>query len=290
MLRENSGGCHNLEVFCPRCGKPLQANAAFCMHCGLPLTVAPQEGGHRRSATVQDGHPPQKRWFWPTVIGLLALIAILGGGLALLMARGKNPPLQATGTGAAPPPLTATATTMPPDIRAWLDHLRETEDRKNKLVSDQTAVVMTEYTKLNGLGAAAGALDSNGNLDPENMKSPSEAEAQKMKDLRPAWGELIQFFESMPPPPECTSLAHTYDSALDEIRGEMGDVVDIVNQSQDNSDQSLKSLMGLQGKSTPIDGHLSLADKMVGEICDKYNTARWFSIRADAGSPLSLGR
>jgi len=282
------------NVFCPRCGKPLQPNAAFCMHCGQQVgglspqvaTSAGQPTEGRRSLS-----PAKRKWFWPAVAGLFAMICILIGGLAILKAGAQTSgaPLQATAKLPSAP-LRVTAATMPPDIRAWLDHLRETEDRKNRLVGDQTATVLVEYTKLQGLGAAAQAADDNGSLDPENFKNPSEREAAKMQDLGPPWRDVIQFFESMPPPPECANLAHTYDSALDEIRGEMGDVAHKVNESQDNPEKAIQSLMSLQGKSTPIDGSLSLADKMVGEICDKYNTARWFSIRSDAGNPLSVGK
>ena len=259
------------------------------MHCGQAL-AAPRTESPVAVHAVTPAAPAKNKWFWPAVIGLLIAIGMLVSVASFLMAKAKTtgPGLQAAATTPTAP-LTTGYATMPPDIRAWLDHLRETEDRKNKLVNDQSSLIVVEFTKLNNLGAATGALDNNGNLDPENMRSPSEVENEKLKALRPAWRDLIQFFESMPPPPECTDLAHTYDRALDEVSGEIGDLGDILSGSQTDPTKAIQTLTNLQGKSAPIDQSFSLSDSMVGQICDKYHTAKWFSIKADAGSPLSMG-
>jgi hypothetical protein len=183
---------------------------------------------------------------------------------------------------------------MSKEMYDWLDHLRQTEDRKNQLSSDQTAKMMVEFTKLNGLGLAYGSLDEKGNLDPDKLESPTEALGQKVGDLREPWRDVIKFFESVPPPADCLTLAHVYDDALDEVAGEMGDLGDAITQGGNagpsGAEDMVSKLEKLQGQSgDTIDKRFSTADDMVADLCNKYNTSKWFKIKADGGSPLSAG-
>lgn len=74
--------------YCNECGKPLKDDAQFCMHCGTPVHVAPQQdtkqipdadpihdvGGNQ---TV-DNKPRQKDYLVPTwLLGVFAFLAVV---------------------------------------------------------------------------------------------------------------------------------------------------------------------------------------------------------------------
>jgi len=285
---------------CPRCGKPLPPGASFCMFCGQQMAAKRVEvpGARMQPAYPAPGYVPapasQNRWLWPAVIAAVLLLAALGGA-AYLLSSGKPAavPLTARATP-GPVPLTVGRPTMPQDIYDWLDHLRQTEDKKNALSKDQSSKMMFEFTKLNGLGLAYGSVDKEGNLDPDKLESPTQSLGEKIGDLREPWRDLIKFFESVPPPAECTDLAHTYDQALDEVSGEMGDLGDALggnsNGTPADPQEMIAKLTKLQGQSTgTIDKYFSVSDDMVASLCNKYNTSKWFKIEADSGTPLSSG-
>jgi hypothetical protein len=209
------------------------------------------------------------------------------------MSQGKpsSAPLTAKGAGSGPVPLSVGRATMPKDVYDWLDHLRQTEDKKNELTKEQTSQLMIEMTKLNGLGGAYGMLDDKDNLDPDKMQDPKQRLGEKLGDLREPWRDLIKYFESVPPPAECQDLAHTYDQALDEVSGEIGDLGDALGGDSGSDPQDMiTKLQKLQGQSTgTIDKYFSVSDDMVTSICNKYNTNKWFKIEADQSSTLNSG-
>src|SRR5512143_3185026 len=64
-----SGG----EMFCPRCRAPIVQGSSFCNRCGAPLSpFAPAQAARPRSRA-------------PLVLGLLALVVVVLGGLAALV-------------------------------------------------------------------------------------------------------------------------------------------------------------------------------------------------------------
>src|SRR5579859_1872689 len=127
---------------CPRCGRPIQQGASFCMHCGQQLAVGrPVERPSGYQQPAYSGVPAAvpvpirtNKWLWPTVGVLALLLAALIGVVAHLVSAAKpsGPHLVAQGS-AGPVPLAVGKPTMPKDIYDWLDHLRQTEDRKNAL-------------------------------------------------------------------------------------------------------------------------------------------------------------
>jgi hypothetical protein len=268
------------------------------MSCGLPLAGKRVETprGYQQPAyqPVPAYGPPvaKNKWLVPALVGALLLLLCLGGA-AFLMSAAKpaGPPLTARAS-AGPVPLTVGKPTMPQDVYDWLDHLRQTEDKKNELSKDQESKLMIELTKLQGLGGAYGSVDEKGTLDPDKLENPSTTLANRLGDLRAPWRELIKFFESVPPPQECADLAHSYDQALDEVSGEMGDLGDILGGGGENYNptDTVAKLEKMEGQSTgTIDKYFSVSDDMVSNICNKYNTRKWFKIQADVTSPLSAG-
>jgi lysylphosphatidylglycerol synthetase-like protein (DUF2156 family) len=68
--------------FCPACGKPVDANVAFCPNCGYNL----QSGG--QGAPVPGGTPPVPMPMTrvrPTGVTILAILQMLGGVLIFLV-------------------------------------------------------------------------------------------------------------------------------------------------------------------------------------------------------------
>jgi hypothetical protein len=269
------------------------------MSCGQPIAVRRVEGpaGAPYQQPVHPALSPyaiyapkkQNKWLWPTVLAMLVLLALLIGLMANLrtVAKGSASPLSAVAKGSAPP-LTTGLVTMPQDVHDWLDHLRQTEDMKNKLESQQNSQLMIEFSKLNNLGGVYGMVDKNGTLDPDSLNSPSDSIGTTVKDMKAPWADVILFFESVPPPAECQNLAHTYDQALDEVRGAMGDIGDILDTSSTDPNGMVQKLTKLQGQSSDtIDRSFKQSDQMVSEICDKYNTRKWFVIKTDVGTPMS---
>jgi len=228
---------------------------------------------------------------WWVGLGLLAILAALITAMGMLKTSVKQsaPPLAVQAPPPTAPPLQVGKPTMPKDIHDWLDHLRQTEDMKNALSLKQESDLMQELTLLNGLGAARGMYDDKAKqLDPDSDKSPVQGEKDKIGDLVEPWRDVIKFFESVPPPTECQNLANTYDQALDEVSGQMRDIQDILTKSDQDSASTVDKLTKLQGTSTgTIDKYFALADDGVSQICDKYQTAKWFKIKADVGNGMS---
>lgn len=272
------------------------------MHCGqaiaAPRTEQPKGVPAPQYAAVPGyagaiTRPKQNRWIWVLAMALLAIFAGLLGALSMLKTTAKiNAPQLAVRGSVQAPPLAIAKPTMPQDVYDWLEHLRKTEDRKNELTLNQMPAIMTEFTLQQGLGGARGAYDNQGNLNLDDLKSPTGAAANTIGDLEQPWRDLIKFFESVPPPDECKDLANTYDSALDETAGEMHDLQTILQGSdasmQANAD-ALQKVTQMTGQSgATIDKHFSLSDDMVAQICDKYRTRKWFSIKADVGSSVAV--
>lgn len=267
---------------------------------------------------------------WAVTLGLLgALLAAwvgwrasgalgLGGSQATadtLQASGSGSPpvLGATGSdgspvleaqGAVPPPMlraegNAGATVferpgqivvMPADIRAWLEHLRRTEEKRMRLAETQLSEMMVSLTLLQGgdpLSNLGALLDEDDPLD-SSAKAPSiEKTANDTLRQRKAWTELTAFFNSVQPPAECVPIRNEYDQVVRETGAMMGDIVGVVSDAGSNPQSALASLMRMQGKSKDrVDRPAAEADGLVGEICRKYNTRKWFDIQGDVGGGM----
>jgi hypothetical protein len=97
-----------------------------------------------------------------------------------------------------------------------------------------------------------------------------------MKQMHNEYGRLVDYFLSVPPPEECKPIRDAYAQAIEETTASIGDIGDHLAAGD------IQALMGTKGKSAgTIDAPGKRADRLVGEICDKYNTPRWFSIASD---------
>lgn len=233
------------------------------------------------------------------VMGLVVLVVfLLGWGVsnALQVRAQTEPTLQAPRQVKTDLMATTQPTPgMPPSVHDWLEHLRRTEEQKNRLNAEQVASLKMFTAKFEALGPAAGLLSNDGDDDNTNPAVPVE---KMTTDMVEPWKKLIKDFQSVPPPPECQPLADEYFSALNEIPAEMSDIQNLLEnltQSMTNANSgetdankdALKNAQTMQGKSKEsIDSHLINSDEMLGEVCDKYHTRKWFSITSDLGGGL----
>ena len=296
-------------MFCPRCESPVPDGANFCMRCGNPMTrERPQPAAAAAAAGSAIPQMPaapaalRNNQLTPYMImGLLILVIfLLGYGVSTLQAKAQPGP-EMEAVHRRKNNLIATAQPlpgMPPSVHDWLEHLRRIEEQKNKLAAEQVAEVKTYATKFQALGPAAGLL-SNPDSEDDNT-NPTVPVQQMTTDMSKPWNDLIKDYQSLPPPPECQKLADEYFSGLNEIPAEMSDIQDLLSnlskqmstanpssgESPENKD-ALKKAEGMQGKSSQdIDTHFTNSDELLGEVCNKYNTRKWFSISSDMGGGL----
>jgi hypothetical protein len=175
---------------------------------------------------------------------------------------------------------------MPQDIYDWLEHLRKTEEARVGLTTTQLSKAMTEYAKAQAFGGVDTLKDLLNGIDDPNheMKAPTDELYPVLKELHDQSRDLIEKFESYPPPPECQPIHDSYYQALSETTGMLGDIADNLKSGDVNK------LLEMKGTSPgSIDANANKADRLVGEICDKYNTRRWFYIKGDIGSDGVMG-
>jgi hypothetical protein len=296
-------------MFCPRCDSPVPDGANFCMRCGNSMSrerVAP--AAQPASAAVAPivgplTAPVRNSQATPYVVMALVIMVIflLGWGVSnALQVKGTTDPMLEV-KHANKKDLMATAQAlpgMPPSVHDWLEHLRRIEERKNRLTAEQVAALKTFAAKYQALGPAAGML-ANPDSDDDNT-NPVTPMVQTTADMAGPWNKLIKDFQAVPPPPECQKLADEYYSAINEIPAEMNDIQGLLNNlsnqmsngtsstgETDANKDALKNAESMQGKSKEgIDDHLTASDDMLGDVCAKYNTRKWFSISSDFGGGL----
>lgn len=259
---------------CPRCHAPLPPNAPFCANCGLAVGA------------------PGKGSFWAGVLVALGAAALIVGGLAfsgLLRVRAPSAP---PGPIVKAEPTTPLATraperkTMPDDIRAWLEHLEETEKRRIDLSQRQIMSLMVEMQRLKASEFTDALSELMGDPFDEGKKdAPSIEKARSIaSDVKPAWQDLKTFFESMPPPEACRTIAADYGQTLQETGATVSDILGIVETAQGDPQGAVEKLRGImKSHKSMIDEPAVRADRGVQAICDEYDTRKWFDIKADVG-------
>jgi len=175
---------------------------------------------------------------------------------------------------------------MPDDVREWLEHLRITEGKREQLASRQVSEAVSMLFSMVGgnLGSVRGALEGgDGQELPRNPEGPQQV-AQDTSRMKNDWGQLSRFFNSKTPPAECLALARTYSQVVNETANMIQEIVSIVANVGDNPMGAVARLQSMAGTSASrIDAAADKADRSVAEICGRYKTDKWFSIRKDFG-------
>ncbi len=216
--------------------------------------------------------------------------------VATLNAKGQLPDstLQARGQGASPT-LGANKRTMPADLYNWLEHLRRCEQKKLALTGTQTQQLRELQSELGGASGLTSAEDVQKMSDPDYNSFPTLDKATAMlNQLQPDWVALKKQFDSVPPPDECKPIAEAYDSGLQNIVDVFDSIEKLVGgvnlTDQGNIRKSADDVkdVGLHHR-RGIDGEFQQTDDLVQQICDKYDTKKWFKIDAHGGTAGLLG-
>lgn len=275
---------------CSRCGGTFPAGTAQCPHCGQQFAVS----GVGASVATPAKSRAALYGAMAAFAGVLAMLAVLyATGVLRLTTKQPGPklavqqdltPTRAVFKGFEPDLAAPTdATQMPEEVRKWLEHLQECENRRKKLSTGGLTRVMGLFYSITKaqLGSAS----------EEGSATPADTFTDSVGPMKEDWDGLATFFRSVPPPAECKPIADTYDPVIIRTGERMIEIVGMVEQAyQPGADpQALADkLTAEQGDSTKtIDTPAKETDRQVQEICDKYKTTKWFSIADDFSSPLT---
>lgn len=288
---------------CSRCQTANPDEAKFCFKCGAALAPAIPV------STVRRNRGP---WLI-AAIALVALLTALGVGLSgILRSVGRAAPSGITAQRAeAPPPSLLEVEAepkagitrreqigMPPETRAWLEHLERVEKQRRDLSLKQIGSFMATMTTLQVAGIQDALKDVMGGdaseLDNTAKQSSADNVHKEVEAARDDWRQLRELFESKPPPSECIPLKAQYEVALRETSGMMMDLMDALDRAMSSNDPEemkkvVSELYGMKGKSAPIDEAGGATDTLLGDLCRKYETRKWFSIARDIGGGGMLG-
>ncbi|HZH97687.1 MAG TPA: hypothetical protein VEX38_01840 [Fimbriimonadaceae bacterium] len=256
-----------------------------------------------------SGNPSRKTLYAVLITLGVAIVAILGLSAAgVLRFGGKTPDNSAlrvdggaggktlVATGDAPQPslrVEGEQVEMPADVRAWLEHLKLTEEKRNELAQSQInelMIVGQEVQGANALSILQGMLDEEVETGQE-PKSPTVVKvSQTAEQLRAGWTDLTQFFNSKAPPAECIPIRNEYDQALRETGATVVDILGIMAEMGQNAREALPRLQEIsRTHKERIDKPAMNTDRLVQAICDKYKTRKWFSVKGDIGSSGLFG-
>lgn len=298
-------------MHCPRCGNSAVPGAAFCMHCGQPLPQPTQAVPAQMSAGPAPAFPVQPKTnaaMWGIIVGVLALLGTVAGLMAsgmlkvgaskndpAIRAQGSTPPPLLTAQGSDPDPgvkAYGERVVMPDDVRKWLEHLEETERRRVETAKDQIMSLIVLKSSLGPGGVAAAIKGILG--DGEEEIPPTRDVEQASADLQRPWRELNEFFNSVQPPEECVPIRNKYDIPLRETGTQIRDIEAILSSAGAGGDPKeliTKLNQIFEGHKSVVDKPAAETDAMVQQICNKYDTRKWFAIQGNVGggSMMSAG-
>ncbi len=278
---------------CTYCGAVLPEQSNFCGKCGRALNPASahsaSSGGQNRSAA---------KWLGLGV-GLLLLIALafmVGARSGLFTQAQVKKPDAPSLLEAQPPKIEAPSVleAQPPKIDApsiaeadapkpppkhvvdWLEHLRRTEERRQRLERN-VAPVMSMLVQATVARAAAMGGIAQGDFDKAEADYEREREKlrQGYQQRQREWAELLQYFQSVPPPPECRTLADTYYVGLSEY------ITSITQIEKSLIENDIGALTGMLGSvQSDLDARFARADEELTRVCEQYGIRKYFSIGA----------
>lgn len=291
---------------CTNCGATIPEHARFCAGCGRALNGA-AAAPVRTSSTPTRGASKAK--WWAIGVGALLLMAIafvvgMQSGLitranvqapeAPSVLEAQAPKVDAPSVLEAQPPkvdapsvLETEAPKPPPKhVVDWLEHLRRTEERRQR-IERNIAPVMSMLVQATLARAAALGGVAQGDLDKAEADYEREREKlrQGYQQRQQEWAQLLQYFRSVPPPPECQTLADAYFAGLSKY---------ITNISQIEKSLIENDVGGLTGMLGSVQSELNAlfarADEELTRVCEQYGIRKYFAIGAQGTELIrSLG-
>jgi hypothetical protein len=193
----------------------------------------------------------------------------------------------------APSVLETEAPKPPPKhVVDWLEHLRRTEERRRRLESN-IAPVMSMLVQ--ATLARAAALGGVAQGDLEKAEADYEREREKLRQSyqqrQREWAQLLEYFRSVPPPPECQTLADAYYAGLSAY------ITKISQIEKSLIENDVGGLTGMLGSAqSELDALFARADEELTRVCEQYGIRKYFAISAQGlellralGGGLPLG-
>lgn len=199
--------------------------------------------------------------------------------------------------GSSPPPILGAAAAkvkMPDDVYQWLLWLEKIEREKRQLTRHQETEMQTLIATLQGAeGLTVQGVQDLTDPDSTSKSAPAMDDAQNVaKEIVKSWSELKTKFDSKPPPTECVPIATAFDNGLSGMAGNGQKILDVLNgiagmdtPTKEDADPAIGKVKDVRyGHTEDVDKQLHRTDDLLGSICDKYGTRKWFSIDAHGGS------
>lgn len=288
---------------CGKCGAGIPAQSRYCLSCGEPAPTKTEKPSAEKS-------PLRKRSGLLIMIAALLLVAIIASLIALksrgdriLSASGvgslQAPILRAPASPGAPQPgllqgnapnaipqpgllqgntpAPPPAKTGPPaDVVAYLEHVKRVEQYRQSMRLDLSPA-MDMLTKAYSLKTET---------DEENMNQTTKSIDKEYSDYTMKWQQIVAYFNSVPAPEGCRSLAGTYGDAISKYSS----IMIKIQLSLDKKD--ISTLMALQGSAqNDVDNSLRKSDMELSSVCKTYGITKSFTVEPDKGmdSLLSTG-
>jgi len=281
---------------CTHCGATVPENARFCAGCGRPLSSSAVSPAQTSPAPASGA---SKAKWWAIGVGVLVLMAIaffVGMQSGLITQANVQKPegpsvlevqapkvtgpsvLEAQPPKVESPSVLETEAPPPPPKRVvdWLEHLRKTEERRQRQERN-VAPVMSMLVQ--AMVARAAALGGIAQGDFEQAEADYEREREKLRQgyqqRQREWAQLLQYFRSVPPPPECRTLADAYFAGLSEY---ITSISQIEKSLIDNDIGGLTSMLG--SAQSELDARFARADEELARVCEQYGIRKYFAIGA----------
>lgn len=245
------------------------------------------------SSPVERRPEPRKQppWVWISICAALAIalislvLANRFGGRITEVERPRPPAAPGVAATITPPPPIAPPVTVveqpppepgkpprpqaPPEVVRYVEHVRQVNAYRYKLQQAQTAQIA---------GAAWSALFRGLGVE--------EGE-DKETEIVSAWGKLVNWFRSVPPPAECQSLGNTFGTALLAsgvgVSRSLEQFAKLVEQPNLRLDKDLKAT------SVDIDARYASANTELKTLTDKYDNLPKFEILPDEPGTSLIG-
>ncbi len=197
----------------------------------------------------------------PTAVAPPASNAVLSPDQIPLFPEGN--PVNSPTPEASPSP-TADPSTMPEDVRAWLNHLNAIEEERVTLSAAQLTAV-TELVR-------------NGSSDEFTAAAVA---------MRLSWNDLIDRFQAEPVPAECSSIRSLFSNTLTGTRTMFADLLGVMRTARQNPARALVNMSRVQDDGDQrVDAPADSTDEAIDALCSRYNTDKWFDINTGVGDTV----
>ncbi|MHB1455994.1 MAG: hypothetical protein ACYC0V_03665 [Armatimonadota bacterium] len=235
----------------------IQANAANSTGSGVLQGAVPNPP----SAGVLQSDAP-----YPPSAGVLQAPSSNPPSAGVLQAQAPNP--QAPAVMKSEPLAPPRKAGPPADVVAYLDHVRRVEEYRQSMRLDLSPAMdmLTDAYSLRTENDEGAANQTRQSINSGYTKYTSD------------WRQILAYFDSVPAPESCRSLAVAYGDALDKYSSIMITIQRCLNT------KDISTLMGLQGRAQKsVDSSLRKADAQVSAVCKTFEIEKTFTVEPDQG-------